>query len=120
MVAEVNEIGTAPARGRPKQSRGEVERMLSNLTDRPVHLPENARITSGPSTCPACGAETVMWGCDPTQTRSREEIHPIVWHETEWMADTFICRTCNAGWIEPDEAVAITWVRPYWKVGSAL
>jgi hypothetical protein len=30
------------------------------------------------------------------------------------MADSFICRSCDAGWIEPDEAKPITWVRPYW------
>jgi hypothetical protein len=30
------------------------------------------------------------------------------------MADTFICRDCQAGWIEPDQPEQITWVRPYW------
>lgn len=31
------------------------------------------------------------------------------------MADTFICRHCHAGWIEPEGPQPITWVRPYWK-----
>jgi len=26
------------------------------------------------------------------------------------MADSFVCRDCDAGWIEPDEASAITWL----------
>jgi hypothetical protein len=57
-----------------------------------------------------------MWGCDPEQPRERHEIHPLVWHETAWLADSFICQDCNAGWIEPDEPKPITWVRPYWRV----
>jgi hypothetical protein len=56
-----------------------------------------------------------MWGCDPEQLRGKDEIHPLVWHETEWLADSFMCRDCHAGWIEPDEPETITWVRPYWR-----
>jgi hypothetical protein len=84
-----------------------------------VQLPERAMVSSGPTSCPACGSERVIWGCDPdTQTRPLEEIHPLVWHETEWMADSFICGDCQAGWIEPDEPEPITWVRPYWRLGE--
>jgi hypothetical protein len=57
-----------------------------------------------------------MWGCDEEQRRTREEIHPLVWDPTEWMADSFVCRDCHAGWIEPDGLDAVTWVRPYWRV----
>jgi hypothetical protein len=57
-----------------------------------------------------------MWGCDKEQTRSRTQIHPVAWHKTEWMADSFICRDCWAGWIEPDDPEPITWVRPYWQI----
>ena len=57
-----------------------------------------------------------MWGCDSEQEKTREEIHPLVWHDSEWMADSFICRDCQAGWIEPDEPDVITWVRPYWRI----
>jgi hypothetical protein len=59
-------------------------------------------VTSGPQSCPACSARTDLWGCDPEQSLSREEIHPLVWHETAWMADAFSCRTWDAGWIQPD------------------
>lgn len=60
-----------------------------------------------------------MWGCATEQTRTQDEIHPLVWHESESMADSFICNTCSAGWIEPDDPEAITWVRPYWRVANA-
>jgi hypothetical protein len=89
--------------------------MLSDLTGKEVQLGHNVVATSGPSTCPACGSSNVMWGCDPEQLRGRGEIHPLVWHETEWLADSFMCRDCHAGWIEPDEPETITWVRPYWR-----
>jgi hypothetical protein len=94
----------------------EAEKWLSDLADKPIELPERAVVNEGPETCPACDSSNVMWGCDPEMTRTREEIHPLVWHETEWMADTFICRDCTAGWIEPDQPETITWVRPYWLV----
>ena len=81
----------------------------------PITLPTNAVAHAGPSTCPACGARDVIWGCDPRVDRTREQIHPLVWHETEWMADSFVCGECWAGWIEPDEPLPITWVWPYWR-----
>ena len=111
-----NEVGTAPARGRPAVSRADAERALSGVAGKEIKLPANAVATGGPGSCPACGSVNVMWGCDQGQTRPREEIHPLVWHETQWMADSFICRDCHAGWIEPDEPEVITWVRPYWRV----
>jgi hypothetical protein len=89
---------------------------LSAIAGEPINLPTNAVVHTGPSSCPACGSSEVMWGCAPEQQRPPNEIHPIVWHETEWMADSFICRTCSAGWIEPDGAAPITWVRPYWRI----
>ena len=64
--------------------------------------------------CPACGSKRIRWGCDPAEMRGRAEIHPLVWHETHWMADSFVCLECEAGWIEPDDPEPITWVRPYW------
>ena len=50
--------------------------------------------------------------------QDRDRIHPLVWHPTEWMADSFVCGACDAGWIEPDDAEPITWVRPYWRAGD--
>jgi hypothetical protein len=111
-----NEVGIAPPRGRPKLGRQDAERKLSSLVNKEISLPANAVVTGGPETCPACGSTRLMWGCDAQQTRSRQEIHPLVWHETQWMADSFICRDCDAGWIERDEPEVITWVRPYWRV----
>jgi hypothetical protein len=111
-----NEIGAATPRGRQRLNREDVEADLSAMAGKEIRLPPGAVATSGPSTCPACGSGNVMWGCDPDQSRSRDEIHPLVWDETEWMADSYICRDCQAGWIEPDEPEPITWVRPYWRV----
>lgn len=61
----------------------------------------------------------VIWGCDDNVIQDRDRIHPLVWHPTEWMADSFVCGSCDAGWIEPDDAEPITWIRPYWRVGDA-
>ncbi len=113
---QTNETGTAEMPGRPVVPTTDADDLLTGLAGREIILPETAVMTMGPESCPACGARTVMWGCDPEQSLSREEIHPLVWHETEWMADTFICRTCDAGWIQPDDPGQITWVRPYWVV----
>lgn len=112
-----NEIGESEPRSRPRVDTEAAEATLSDLANKPVHLPAGAVVSSSPSTCPACGGTSVMWGCDPEQSKTQSEIHPLVWHETQWMADTFICRNCNAGWIEPDDPEPVTWVRPYWLVG---
>lgn len=119
MVRLINEVGVAPGRGRPLVSRDHAETGLSNLIGNKVSLPETAVVTGGPTSCPACGSSHVAWGCGDDQTRAKKEIHPLVWHETEWMADSFICLACTAGWIEPDGAEPITWVRPYWLVHGA-
>lgn len=116
MVYDANEVGTAPPRGRPRVANEVAQDELSQITGKSVVLPSGTVVHEGPRTCPACGSDQLMWGCDEGQTRDQAEIHPLVWHETEWMADTFICRACDAGWIEPDEPQAITWVRPYWRV----
>ena len=109
-----NEVGVAPARGRRQVPHHEAEETLSDRAGKEILLGEGVRATSGPTTCPACGAADVMWGCNPKQTRTKEEIHPLVWDETAWMADSFVCSKCDAGWIEPDDPKPITWVRPYW------
>jgi hypothetical protein len=111
-----NEVGTAPPRGRPEIARRDAERQLSDAIGQSVQLPNNAIVHGRPETCPACGAAEIEWGCSDYQHRPKEEIHPLVWHETQWMADSFVCRACDAGWIEPDEPQPITWVRPYWRV----
>jgi hypothetical protein len=110
----MNEIGTAPGRGRQTIPAHDANRIVSNIAGEELHLPARAVMTQGPSTCPACGGSSVMWGCDRDQKRERDEIHPLVWHERAWMADSYICRECHAGWIEPDDPEPITWVRPYW------
>lgn len=113
IIGCVNEVGTVPGRGREVVPALEADRLLSESAAKELHAPDRVVMSRGPTTCPACGAPNIMWGCDPDQTRGRDEIHPLVWHETEWMADTFICRDCNAGWIEPDDPEPITWVRLY-------
>ena len=112
-----NEVGTAPSRGLPKIEHDVAEQQLSDLVGRPFQLSENAVVSTHPTTCPACGAATVEWGCSDYVTQTKEEIHPLVWDESEWMADSFVCRTCHAGWFEDDDSEPITWVRPYWRVG---
>jgi hypothetical protein len=116
VVTTANEVGTAEPRGRPVIDRKEAEETLSGVAGETVHLPDAAVVTGRPSSCPACGSTDLMWGCDPAQDKSQDQIHPLVWHETEWMADSYICCTCHAGWIEPDDPQPITWVRPYWLV----
>jgi hypothetical protein len=111
-----NEFGIAPPRGRPRGSKTDTEALLSKSLGKETRLPTDAVVTRPPETCPACGSSNVIWGCDPEQERTREEIHALVWDRIGWMADSFICRDCNAGWIEPDDPETITWVRPYWIV----
>jgi hypothetical protein len=113
---QTNETGVSETPGLRVVPAADADDLLTNLAGHDMSLPSSAVMTSGPESCPACGARSVMWGCDPEQSLSRGEIHPLVWHETEWMADTFICRTCDAGWIQPDGPGQITWVRPYWRV----
>jgi len=95
------------------------EEELSRIRGKSVALPQGSVVRGAPKTCPACGSPRIMWGCDPEQKLDREEIHPLVWHDTQWMADTFICRTCDAGWIESDDPETISWVRPYWRVSGS-
>ncbi len=111
-----NEVGQSPPRGRPRIPNAQAERDLSRVAGKEIRLGDNMRATGGPRTCPACGSPRIMWGCDQEQTKLREEIHPLVWHETQRLADSFICRDCWAGWIEPDDPEPFTWVRPYWRV----
>lgn len=114
-----NLIGTAPGRDQPPPGeRAEVERVVSDLLGEEIHFAPNVSVSTGPSACPACGAHDLLWGCDQEQTRTKAEIHPLVWHETEWMADSYICKECWAGWIEPDPGQEITWVRPYWRIAG--
>lgn len=111
-----NEVGTSAPRGREELSRPDAEAMLSKLARRDVRIGSRVSVTRGPSSCPRCGSNLVMWGCDLAQQRTHAEIHPLAWSESEWMADTFICCSCWAGWIEPDDPMPITWVRPFWVI----
>jgi hypothetical protein len=111
-----NELGVAPARGRPRADVDEIAATLTDLIGEQIEFSDRVVAYSSPKSCPACGASNVVWGCDETIRHGRDEIHPLVWHESEWMADSFICSTCWAGWIEPDQAAPISWVRPYWTV----
>jgi hypothetical protein len=106
-----HEIGIAPPRGRPKLDRDNTNRKLTAIAGQDIHLPDGAIVTGGPATCPACGSGRVEWAVFAAKGR---EAHPVVWHDTEWLADSFICMECNAGWVEPDDPEPITWVRPYW------
>jgi hypothetical protein len=115
---QANEVGTSPPRGRRRVPHEAAEARLTEALGTPARPSDEVTVHDSPATCPACGSSDVLWGCDSShQNRPREEIHPLVWHETERMADSFLCRACDAGWIEPDEPEPITWVRPYWRIG---
>ena len=114
----MTEFGTGPPRGRTVVSRVDLDRQLEALAGGPVSLPDCLRAYEAPSTCPACGSSEILWGCEDAVRREGERIHPVVWHPTEWMADSYLCKACDAGWIEPDEPEPISWVRPYWLDGS--
>jgi hypothetical protein len=86
---------------------------MSQTFRKPVKLPPGVAITGGPESCPACGSQEIMWGCNPSQTKGKAEIHPLVWSE-QGMADSWICESCQAGWVERREVAPLTWVRPYW------
>lgn len=75
----MNEIGIAAGKGREVVPREDVNQLLTELAGEALHLPDGAVMTRGAITCPACGAGKPMWGCDPDQTRVRDEIHPLVW-----------------------------------------
>jgi hypothetical protein len=111
----MTETGTGPTRALPRTSKRGVERWMSRRLHKAVRLGPNVVVSRGPETCPRCGSRNVMWGCDWEQTRTKHELHPLVWHETEWMADSYICRDCDAGWIETDDLAPVKWVRPYWR-----
>ena len=108
------EFGNSAARGRPRLDREAIDSLMERLASHGMKLPENAVGYEPPSTCPACDSTDLLWGCDDEVHDSQREIHPLVWHETAWMADSYVCRACDAGWIEPDEPEPISWVRPYW------
>ena len=110
-----NEIGTASARGREVVQHGEAVDLLSGTAGARVQLPDQALVLRGPSSCPACGAASIAWAYDTSrQTRSEDDFHPLLVDEIDRLAETFCCRDCSAGWIEPNDVEPITWVRPYW------
>jgi hypothetical protein len=115
-VEDRNEVGHAAPRGRRTVAAANAERELADRFGEPVDLPAGALVITGPTTCPACGATTVEWAALAVQLE-RDQVHPILWHETERLADSFICATCDAGWYEPDDPRPFRWVRPYWIIG---
>lgn len=117
-MPETNEIGSTPPRRRPSIAKSDAEDHLSDAVGEEVRLPDSAVVSGSPASCPACGSERVMWGCDDRQTRTKDEIHPLVWDADDWMAESFICEACDAGWIEREDA-PISWVRPYWSVSAS-
>ncbi len=110
----MHETGTALPRGLPVVGRDDAARLLGGLLGEVVHLGRRVRVLGPPETCPACGGTSLLWGCADDQDRDLEEIHPLARHETELLADSYFCRDCDAGWVEPDDPEPITWVRPYW------
>ena len=105
-----HEMGIAPARTRPRIDRTKADAALKSLGA--SGLPPDAIAVGSRSRCPACGAQTVSWAV--TEGRSGEP-HPVVMHATELLADSFVCTSCTAGWIENDNQVEpIRWVRPWY------
>jgi hypothetical protein len=116
MRHDPHQVGTAPPRGRPRIDRDQAERQLSELAGTDIRLPERAVVSGGPTTCPACGSNQVTWAVVAAEGT---KVHPLIWHATERLADSFVCGACDAGWIEPDDPQPITWVRPWWLAPAA-
>lgn len=104
-----HEIGHAAPRGIPSVPREDAERELSELAGTPISLGDDLVMTGAPETCPACGATDVQ-GMDGL---ARDEVHPVVWGEGYGTADSYVCTSCGAGWIEGWKPHPITWVRPW-------
>jgi hypothetical protein len=77
IVSELNEVGLAPPRGRPLIDNTEAERELSELAGKEIRLSDAVVVSGAPKTCPACGASDPMWGYDPAQEHTEDEIHPL-------------------------------------------
>jgi hypothetical protein len=98
----------------PRVPAEEADRQLSDLAGKAISLGESLAMSSGPESCPACGSTNVedalRYQIDGLE---REDVHPIVWGEGCALADTYVCRDCDAGWIEGFKPHPITWVRPW-------
>lgn len=106
------EIGHAPPRGIAEIPRDKAEGTLSEIAGKPISLGDNLAMTGSPETCPACGSSDV-WDMGHLD---REAVHPLVWGEGHGTADSYVCGSCDAGWIEGWKPHRITWVRP-WRAG---
>ena len=105
------EIGQAPSRQRSHDKPG-AEQVVSDLLKQEVSLGPDVRVSWGPTLCPRCGSEDIVWffGIQPQVPLA--EVHTAL-QDRVTLADTYVCRTCHAGWIEPDQPEPITWVRPF-------
>jgi hypothetical protein len=109
-----HEVGHSPPRGLPRVPTEEANELLSDLAGKPVELSENLAMSSGPTTCPACGSSSVEDALRyQVDGLGLEEVHPVVWGEGYALADTYVCKDCDAGWIEGSKPHPITWVRPW-------
>jgi hypothetical protein len=84
---------------------------MSTQLGREVVIPEGATVLRGPKTCPACGALAIAWA-STVPGLTVDQADPLL-DDGQGLAEVFICKTCDAGWIEPEEPTPITWVRPY-------
>jgi hypothetical protein len=111
-VTMEHEVGHAPPRGMPEIPRDKAEGELSEIAGKPISLGDKLAMTGAPETCPACGSTEVR----TMDMLAREEVHPVVWGDGYGTADSYICASCDAGWIEGWKPHPITWVRP-WRAG---
>jgi hypothetical protein len=71
------------------------------------------------------GMATVFRSFGPMQrlrtalARRRSHLHPDLFSDAAWAADTFLCGACQAGWIEPDRPRPIPWLRPWSRPGRS-
>lgn len=104
-VTEEVEIGIAKRRRRPP---GDWEKFKAQFGP----LPDGVVPVGPPLSCPACGSNRVMWAITDAQALPGR-VHPLVWHKTQRLADTYFCGDCDPGRIEPDEPAQIKWIRPW-------
>jgi len=66
----------------------------------------------------ACGSNDVLY-CDADgQPLGIDELHPAAGNPEDGTLNSYLCQSCFAGWIEPNEPQPIKWVRPYWRLSA--
>lgn len=55
----------------------------------------------------------LVWKWLTRRTRRTSILQPELIDDVDWAAETFLCRNCDAGWVESVGPEPIRWVRPW-------